>query len=93
MVAIVGHGGSIGWTMPFFAGNVTTDFAFAHGLHNTDIVQVVLDKVGNPLVSDWAGIPFGMSQPAPVPLPATGLLLVAALGSLGAGWMMRRRAA
>lgn len=32
--------------MPFFAGNVTTDFAFAHGLHNTDIVQVVLDKVG-----------------------------------------------
>lgn len=33
---------------------------------------------------------FGTSSPAPIPLPATGVLLIAALGGLG---LMRRRAA
>lgn len=94
VVAIVGHGGSIGWTMPFFASNVTPAFAFSNNLYNTGIVKVVLDEEGNPLVTEWLGIAFDANGPvpelAPVPLPATGLLLLCAMGGLGAARGLRR---
>ncbi|MFV0384517.1 histidine phosphatase family protein [Paracoccus sp. (in: a-proteobacteria)] len=91
-VAIVGHGGSIGWTMPFFANNVTPDFALANSLHNTAIVKVRLDANGDPMVTDWDGIRFDAKGPAPVPLPSSALMLLAAAGGLGA-WRRARRAA
>lgn len=94
VVAIVGHGGSIGWTMPFFAANVSTGFAFQHGLRNTAIIKVVADANGNPVVSDWDGIAFDakgpVEAPAAVPLPASGLMLAAALGGLTARRKLRR---
>ena len=91
VVAIVGHGGSIGWTMPFFAQNVTLPFALSHGLRNTGIVSVVAGADGLPYVSDWDGIPFDVPAPSQVPLPAGGLALGAALGALAAA--RARRAA
>lgn len=94
VVAIVGHGGSISWTMPFFASNVPAGYGLGHGLRNTAIVQVVLDSQGNPLVGNWDGTPFDAAGPqlAPVPLPASGVLLVAAIGGLGAARRFRKAA-
>lgn len=90
VIAIVGHGASIGWTMPSFAGNVTQAFAFENGLRNTGIVTVELDGDGTPIVTDWDGIAFNETGPSPVPLPASGLLLLVAIGSLGARRAVRR---
>ncbi len=89
VVAIVGHGGSIGWTLPFFAQNVSLDFAFAHGLHNTAIVKAELGLDGKFYVTEWDGIAFNMTGPAPVPLPASGLLLLFAV--VGAGCLRAAR--
>jgi probable phosphoglycerate mutase len=89
VVAIVGHGGSIGWTMPYFASNVPLGFGFSNGLRNTGIVTVKEARDGTPYVSDWQGIAF--EEPAPVPLPATGLLLAGVLAGLST--LRRRRAA
>lgn len=89
VVAIIGHGGSIAWTMPTFAANVTLPFAVQNGLNNTGIVKVALfDR--QPFVTDWQGTPPPIAAPAAVvPLPAGGFLLIAALGALAA---IRRRA-
>jgi probable phosphoglycerate mutase len=88
VVAIVGHGGSIGWTMPYVAGNVTLPFALSNNLANTGIVKVELVG-GTPYVSDWQGTPFDVPV-APVPLPAgMGLMLLAA-GTLAATRLGRR---
>ena len=56
VVAIVGHGGSIGWVMPYFAENVTLDVVLSNNLRNTGIVEVRLDSAGRPMVADWDGI-------------------------------------
>lgn len=90
VVAIVGHGGSIGWTMPSFVGNVSQPFSFENGLRNTGIVTVELDADDRPTVTDWDGIAFNESGPSPVPLPASGLLLLLGVGSLGASRAFRR---
>jgi probable phosphoglycerate mutase len=91
-VAIIGHGGSIGWVMPFFVNNVTLPFALSNNLRNTGIVTVVADRNGDPTVTDWDGIAVEPNVPAPVPLPAGGLLLAAALAALGAAARARKAA-
>ncbi|GAA0291252.1 histidine phosphatase family protein [Rhodovulum strictum] len=88
VVAIVGHGGSIGWAMPYFAENVPLLFALANNLRNTGIVEVRMDSAGRPVVANWDGIAFEIEEPTPVPLPASGVMLLAALGGIGA---LRRR--
>ncbi|WP_375690563.1 histidine phosphatase family protein [Pseudooceanicola sp. LIPI14-2-Ac024] len=90
VILIVGHGGSIGWTMPSFAANVDLVFALTNGLHNTGIVEVQLYD-GVPYVTNWEGTPIAWpGAPAEVPLPASGLLL---LGGAGAVAALRRRKA
>lgn len=86
VIAIVGHGGSIGWTMPSFVDNVTLPWALSNNLRNTGIVTVEQNAAGQPTVTDWDGIRFNGNgpAPAPVPLPAGGLLLMFALGAVGA---------
>ncbi len=84
VVAIVGHGGSIGWVLPSFAANVSLPFGLTNGLANTGIIDVALDASGTPFVTEWDGIAFEANGPvvAPVPLPAGGLLLLTAIGGL-----------
>lgn len=92
VVAIVGHGGSIGWTMPEFTGNVSLPFALTNGLHNTGIVQVELWG-GKPYVTNWQGTPIAWpGDVAPVPLPAAGGLLAGAAGLLALRGARRRAA-
>jgi broad specificity phosphatase PhoE len=90
VVAIVGHGGSIGWTMPSFAENVTLLYAVQNGLNNTGIVEVELYD-GRPYVTSWQGEALDWpGASATVPVPASLPLLAAALGGLA---MLRRRRA
>lgn len=84
VVAIVGHGGSIGWVMPSFVDNVSLAFALSNNLPNTGVIEVVADRAGRPQVADWNGIPFTVDQPAVIPLPATVFLLIGGLGGLAA---------
>lgn len=93
VIALVGHGGSIGWTMPSLTENVTLDFALNNGLHNTAIVKVEFGADDKLYVTEWDGMRFNATGPAPVPLPASGVLLIAALGGLGASRFMRKRPA
>ena len=81
VVVLVGHGAETGYVMPFFAQNVSLDFAFANGLRNTGIVQVeiVNDK---PYVSNWQGT--ALAVPSSVPEPATWLMLLVGFGAIGA---------
>lgn len=81
IVVLVGHGAEIGFVMPYFAENVSLDFAFSHGLQNTGIVQleVINDQ---PYVTNWQGTPL------PVPEPETYAMLMAGLGLMG---LMARR--
>jgi len=88
-IAIVGHGGSIAWTMPAFAGNVTLRFAVANGLHNTGIVRVELYE-GWPYVADWQGTALDWPG-AQVPLPASAFLLLGAAGTLAGAARWRTR--
>ncbi|MFV0448629.1 MAG: histidine phosphatase family protein [Vibrio sp.] len=61
IVAIVSHGASIGWSMPFLADNVDLTFALTTGLHNTGIVKAVPN--GNKLtVTSWEGIEMDTSS-------------------------------
>ncbi len=54
IIAIVSHGASIGWSMPYLADNVDLTFAITNGLHNTGIVKAVPN--GNKLtVISWEG--------------------------------------
>jgi len=87
VILIVGHGGSIGWTMPYFAENVSLPFALSNGQHNTGIVEVELVD-GVPYVTNWEGTALDWPGAA-VPLPASALLL---LGALGGFTVLRRRA-
>ena len=82
IVVLVGHGAEIGFVMPYFAENVSLDFAFSHGLQNTGIVQleVINDQ---PYVTNWQGTPL------PVPEPETYAMLMAGLGLMG--FMARRK--
>lgn len=90
VIAIVGHGGAIGWTMPFFADNVSLGYALGNNLPNTGIVKVELFE-GRPYVTNWLGTPFDWpGQVVPVPLPATAPLLLMA-GLVLAGATSRRR--
>ncbi|WP_139181790.1 histidine phosphatase family protein [Edaphosphingomonas haloaromaticamans] len=81
VVAIVGHGAEIGFVMSYFAQNVSSGFAFSHGLDNTGIVEleIVNDK---PYVTSWQGI--ALPVPASVPEPATWLMLLVGFGAIGA---------
>jgi probable phosphoglycerate mutase len=85
VIAIVGHGGSIGWTMPAFTGNVTLPFVLSNNLPNTGIVRVEVGFDGNPYVTNWNGRTVTAPVPSQVPLPATGWLLIAGIGLLAAG--------
>lgn len=83
-VAIVAHGGSIAWVLPYLVGNLSLGYALSNGLANTGIVEVQVSG-GTPYVTNWQGTEFdwpGTDIPA-VPLPASGLLLLGALGGLG----------
>ena len=81
IVVLVGHGAEIGFVMPYFAENVSLDFAFSHGLQNTGIVQLELIN-DLPYVTNWQGTPL------PVPEPETYAMLMAGLGLMG---LMARR--
>jgi broad specificity phosphatase PhoE len=81
VVVIVGHSVETGDVMPYFAKNVSFDFAFSHPLDNTGIVQVE-NINGQPLVSRWQGIALA------TPEPANWLMLVVGFGAIGAA--MRR---
>ena len=82
IVVLVGHGAEIGFVMPYFAENVSLDFAFSHGLQNTGIVQLeVINDL--PYVTSWQGTPL------PVPEPETYAMLMAGLGLMG--FMARRK--
>ena len=84
VVVLVGHGVETGFVMPYFARNITTSFAFSHGLQNTGIIQ--LENVGGqPYVTNWQGIAV------PVPEPMTWLMLLVGFGAVGAS--MRRSGA
>lgn len=74
--------------MPYFARNVSLDYAFANGLHNTGIVEVA-SFGGQPYVTDWQG----SGAPAPVPVPASGILLIAGIGALIGRGAIRKRTA
>jgi probable phosphoglycerate mutase len=82
VVVIVGHSYETGLVMPYFAQNITSDFAFANPLQNTGIIQVELvnDK---PYVTNWQGISVA------VPEPGTWAMAIAGFGMIGAA--MRRR--
>lgn len=56
VVVLVAHNGTISWTMPSLASNVSPGFAFdpKNGLPNTGIVKTVL-RDGKLFVTDWAG--------------------------------------
>ncbi|KFI24807.1 hypothetical protein CG51_17365 [Haematobacter missouriensis] len=84
VVLLVGHGAEIGFVMPYFAQNVSFDFAFANGLHNTGIVQLEF-RGDQPVVTNWQGT----DMPAAVPLPASGLLLLGGAGVLLARGLRR----
>ncbi|MFV0473194.1 MAG: histidine phosphatase family protein [Pikeienuella sp.] len=93
VVAMVGHGGSIGWTMPTLTENVTLSYALGNGLHNTAIVKVEFGDDGKLYVTEWDGKAFDRQGPvAPVPLPAGAFLLISALGGLGVTRALSRRA-
>lgn len=90
VVVLVGHGAEMGYVMPFFAQNVSLGFAFGHGLHNTGIIE--LEVIGDrPYVTNWQGTPLPV--PSQVPLPASGLLLLAGAGALAARGAAKRPAA
>lgn len=54
IIVVVAHGGSIGWTLPSIASNVSLAFALKNGLHNTGIVRAEL-RDGKLFVVDWDG--------------------------------------
>lgn len=81
-VALVGHGGSIAWVLPFLVENLSLDYAVANGLKNTGIVEVESYQ-GKLYVTNWQGTAMDWpGQVTQVPLPASGLLLAGAAGSL-----------
>lgn len=84
VVVLVGHGAETGMVMPYFAQNVSSQFAFSHGLHNTGIIQLELFN-GEPYVTNWQGTPLQ----TPVPEPSTWLMLIVGFGAIGAA--MRKR--
>jgi broad specificity phosphatase PhoE len=84
VVVIVGHQDETGDVMPYFAKNVSFDFAFSNPLGNTGIIQVE-DIDGQPLVSNWQGIALT------TPEPATWAMLLIGFGMIGAA-MRRARA-
>ena len=75
VVVLVGHGAEMGYVMPFFAQNVSLDFAAAHPLDNTGIIQLETIN-GQPCVTNWQGIEVA------VPEPASWLMLAFGLGGL-----------
>lgn len=81
-VVLVGHGAEIGFVMPYFAKNISLDFAFANGLRNTGIVELELIN-DQPYVTSWQGIHVA------VPEPATWALMIGGFALTGAA--MRRR--
>lgn len=87
-VVLVGHGAEMGYVMPFFAENVSLDFAFANGLQNTGIIEVeVVD--GAAYVTNWQGTEFDIAS---VPVPASGLLLIGGVAALAVRKKLRRAA-
>jgi broad specificity phosphatase PhoE len=82
VVVIVGHSAETGDVMPYFAKNITSDFAFSHPMQNTGIIKVELIN-DQPYVTNWQGIAVA------VPEPSTWLMLVVGFGAIGAA--MRRR--
>jgi len=81
-VVLVGHGAEIGFVMPYFARNISFDFAFSHGLQNTGIVELEMIN-DRPYVTKWQGIQV------PVPEPSTWALMIGGFGLVGTA--MRRR--
>ncbi|MGH3472662.1 MAG: histidine phosphatase family protein [Nocardioidaceae bacterium] len=57
-VLIVGHGGSIGLTLPRLAHNVANDFAWSRMLDNCATCEVVADADGW-VLQTWGGEPVG----------------------------------
>jgi probable phosphoglycerate mutase len=85
VVVLVGHGVSTGYVMPYFARNVSTDFAFQNGMTNTGIIQLEIIN-DRPYVTNWQGRAFS------VPEPASWALMIGGFGLMG-GALRRRRAA
>ena len=79
VVVLVGHGAETGMVMPYFAQNVTPQFAFSHGMHNTGIIQLELIN-DVPYVTNGQGTPLQ----TPVPEPSTWLMLIVGFGAIGA---------
>jgi probable phosphoglycerate mutase len=82
VVVLVGHGVSTGYVLPYFARNVSTQFAFANSLKNTGIVELKLIN-DQPYVTRWQGAWLA------VPEPSNWAMMIGGFGLVGA--MMRRR--
>lgn len=62
VVIVVAHGGSISWTMPAFAKNVTLSYALQNYVENACSVSVT-SQADQPYVSRWGEIAFSKSGP------------------------------
>jgi probable phosphoglycerate mutase len=86
VVVIVGHSAETGDVMPYFAKNITPDFALSHPMQNTGIIKVELIN-DQPYVTNWQGIAVA------VPEPASWLMMVVGFGAIGATMRRRRNVA
>lgn len=62
LIVVIAHGGSISWTMPAFAGNVSLRFAIQTYLGNARAVLVV-SRNGRPRVAQWDDVSFAECGP------------------------------
>lgn len=84
VVVIVGHGAETGMVMPYFAENISHDFAFTHFMTNTGIIEVELIN-GQPYVTNWQGMSVA------VPEAETWMMMIAGFGAIGIA-LRRKRA-